>query len=492
MKAIFGIDLGTTTTVVSRYNIGGSPEAVTLWNGESFIHSAIYFDAINPDEPSLFGDAVRDLVGGNQEGAFSQYKRDIGTDRYYAAHGKKYTPCDLTRTMLERLLKHLISEGDDVSSLTITVPANFSDKARTQTIQAAFDAGFPEPIQVIDEPTAAGLYYVHTAAVPLSGKYLVYDFGGGTLDVSVLEVNGRKVDVIMSHGVGELGGMDLDKIVYELIQNEFFKLKGERFTVNDAGFSVTQAEKVKEQLSELPSKTINIYSLKHGKVNINISRAQFTEAARQIFDKSFDCVENVLRLAFLDKSEINGVFMAGGTSNIPELEHRLEKFFGFAPVRKNPSRAIALGAAVYSAYTILIDSPERLGGEQRARLGDMTLVEACPYFLGTTAQTNDGYEFNSILIRKGMPRPASITESYYVLEDNQESIRCDVTQHSRDTSDVSDPDLTRIFDQYLQLPLGRKAGDEIRVTFSYDRNGVFKGVFLDVESGVSTEFEGNL
>jgi molecular chaperone DnaK len=491
MKAIFGIDLGTTTTVASRFNIGGSPEAVTLWNGESFIHSAIYFDSSNPDEPSLFGDAVRDVVG-VQEGAFSQYKRDIGTDRYYAAHGRKYTPCDLTRMMLERLLKHLISEGDDVCSLTITVPANFSDKARTQTIQAAFDAGFPEPIQVIDEPTAAGLYYTYTAPVPLCGKYLVYDFGGGTLDVSVLEVDGLKVDVLMSHGVPKLGGMDLDQIVYELIQDEFYKLKGERFTVDDTGFSVAQAEKTKEQLSESQSRPISIFSTKHGRVNVSISQAKFTEAARPIFDMSFDCVENVLKLAFLDKSEINGVFMAGGTSNIPELGHRLEKFFGFAPIRKNPSRAIALGAAVYAAYTTNIDNPERLGGQQKARLGDMTLVETCPYFLGTTAQTNDGYEFNSILLRKGMPRPASITESYYVLEDNQESIRCDVTQHSRDTSDVSDPDLTRIFDQYLQLPLGRKAGDEIRVTFSYDRNGVFKGVFLDVESGVSTEFEGNL
>lgn len=491
MKAIFGIDLGTTTTVASRFNIGGSPEAVTLWNGESFIHSAIYFDSSNPDEPSLFGDAVRDVVG-VQEGAFSQYKRDIGTDRYYAAYGRKYTPCDLTRIMLERLLKHLISEGDDICSLTITVPANCSNKARMQTIQAAFDAGFPEPIQVIDEPTAAGLYYAYTSPVPLSGKYLVYDFGGGTLDVSVLEVNGLKVDVLMSHGVPKLGGMDLDEIVFELIQNEFFNLKGERFTVDDTGFNVTQAEKIKEQLSESQSRTVSIFSIKHGKVNINITQTQFIAAARTIFDKSFDCVEDVLRSAFLDKSEINGVFMAGGTSNIPELERRLEKFFGFAPVRKNPSRAIALGAAVYAAYTTNIDNPKRLGGEQRARLGGMTLVETCPYFLGTTAQTNDGYEFNSILLRKGMPRPASITESYYVLEDNQESIRCDVTQHSSDTSDVSDPSLTRIFDQYLQLPLGRKAGDEIKVTFSYDRNGVFKGVFLDVESGVSTEFEGNL
>ena len=127
--------------------------------------------------------------------------------------------------MLARQLTHLKQEYHEVGSLAITVPANFLNKARQQTIQAALDAGFPSPIRVIDEPTAAALYYVHTSPVPMEGTYLVYDFGGGTLDVSIMEVSGRDIQVKMSHGVARLGGMDLDKVAYDLIQQKLSEFK---------------------------------------------------------------------------------------------------------------------------------------------------------------------------------------------------------------------------------------------------------------------------
>jgi molecular chaperone DnaK len=491
MGAIIGIDLGTTTTVAARFNAGGDPEVITLWNDSVFVHSAFRFDSDNPDEPADIGEGARDAVG-IQEGAFSQYKREMGTDKFYEAHGRTYTPSGLTQKMLSRLLKHLMTEYAEVSALAITVPANFPDKARRQTIEAAFAAGFPEPIQMIDEPTAAALFQTHTSPIPLKGKYLIYDFGGGTLDVSVIEVNGDDIQVLMSDGVPELGGMDLDKIVFDLIQDEFFKIKGERFDVDDAGFNITQAEKIKEQLSSSPSKTISIFSSKHGRVNVTITQAAFIQAATPLFDKSFACVERVLNLAFLYKSEIEGIFLAGGTSNIPELSRRLEMMFGKPPVRRSPAQSIALGAAVFAAYRAYVEKPELLGPEQIAKLRDMSLIEVCPYFLGTTAETDDGNDFNSVLLRKGSPRPASVTADYYVLEDDQAYIRCDVTQCLDDTQDLNHPALTRIFDEYMPLAPGRKKGDKIQVTFTYDANGVFRGEFLDVEGNQLVEFEGNL
>jgi molecular chaperone DnaK (HSP70) len=120
------------------------------------------------------------------------------------------------------------------------------------------------------------------------------------------------------------------------------------------------------------------------------------------------------------------------------------------------------------------------------------LVEVCPYYLGTTAETNEEVEFNSVILRKGDPRPASMSMDFYVMEDGQETIRCDVTQCREDTQDLDHPDLARIFDEYMPLPAGSRKGDKLQVTFTYDSNGVFKGEFVDVESGKLTEFEGNL
>jgi molecular chaperone DnaK len=491
MGAIIGIDLGTTTTVAARFNAGGEPEVVSLWNNENFIHSAFFFEADNPDEPAQIGEIARDAAG-IQEGAFSMYKRDIGTEIFYNAHGRFYTPEGLTKLMLERLLKHLMTEFGEVSSLAITVPANFFNMARTQTVQAAFDAGFPSPIQVIDEPTAAALFHAHTSPMPLDGNYLVYDFGGGTLDVSIVNICGGDIQVVRSDGVAKLGGMDLDQVVFDLIQAEFLRIKGENFSIDDTGFNIPQAEKIKEQLSSSQSRTVSIFSSKHGHVKVTVTQSAFVAASKDIFDKSFACVERVLNAAYMDKHEISGVFMAGGTSFIPELERRLTELFGFPPVRRSPSQAIALGAAVFAAHRAYSEQPGLLGPEQIAKIKDKSLVEVCPYYLGTTAETNEEVEFNSVILRKGDPRPASMTMDFYVMEDGQETIRCDVTQCREDTQDLDHPDITRIFDEYMPLPAGSRKGDKLQVTFSYDSNGVFKGEFLDVESGKLTEFEGNL
>ncbi len=491
MAAIVGIDLGTTTTVAARFNEAGMPEVVTNWKGQAFIHSAFWFSKDNAYEPADIGDIARGLVG-VEEGAFSQYKRDMGTDVRYEAHGRQYTPQKLTEIMLARQLGHLKQEYHGVGSLAITVPANFLDKARQQTIQAAIDAGFPTPIRVIDEPTAAALYYVHTSPSPMEGTYMVYDFGGGTLDVSIMEVSGKDVQVKMSHGLARLGGMDLDRIAYDLIQAKFLAKTGESFTVEDAGFNVVQAEAVKEQLSSLMSRPVEIFSTKHGIVKLTISQEEFIAAAKPIFDQSIRCVEEALELSHLRTSDISGVFMAGGTSNIPELKKRLQALFGFEPVRRNPSQAIALGAAIFAGYKAYTQLPAMLAPTQQAQLEDMNLVQSCPCFLGTSSTSNDGHEYNTILLRKGMPRPVSVTEVFYVMDDDQEVIRCDVTQSEVDTQDLEHPTLTRLFDQDMPLPPGKREGDELHVTFSYDENGVFKGTFLDPDTGESVDFEGNL
>jgi molecular chaperone HscA len=286
--------------------------------------------------------------------------------------------------------------------------------------------------------------------------------------------------------------MDLDRIAYDLIQAKFLAKTGEPFTVEDAGFNVVQAEAVKEQLSALMSRPVEIFSTKHGIVKLTITQDEFIAAAKPIFDRSIRCVEEALSLSHLRPSDVSGVFMAGGTSNIPELKKRLHSLFGFEPVRRNPSQAIALGAAIFAGYKAYTQLPAMLAPSQQAQLEDMNLVQSCPCFLGTTSMSLDGHEFNTILLRKGMPRPVSVTETFYVMDDDQDVIRCDVTQSEVDTQDLDHPTLTRLFDQDMPLPPGKREGDEIKVTFSYDENGVFKGTFLDPDTGETVDFEGNL
>ena len=264
MGAIIGIDLGTTTTVAARFNEAGHPEVLPSWvSNRAFTHSAFWFNAENPDVPSYIGDLARSLVG-VEEGAFREYKRHMGTGFTYTAHGRTYSPQKLTQLMLERYQQHIVNDYGSIDSVAITVPANFRDAARQQTIQAAQDAGYPQPIHVIDEPTAAALYYAFTSPVPLEGNYVIYDFGGGTLDVSVVSVSGLDVEVKMSDGVAQLGGMDLDRIVHELLNEKFQAATGSPLTPEDSGMHIAQTESLKEQLSDFPNRPYDIFSVKHG------------------------------------------------------------------------------------------------------------------------------------------------------------------------------------------------------------------------------------
>jgi molecular chaperone DnaK len=494
MGALIGIDLGTTTTVAARFNEAGHAEIVPSWvDGLAFTHSAFWFERQNPDHPTTIGKVARELAG-VEEGAFLEYKRHMGTEHVFTAHGRTYSPQKLTQLMLERYRKLILDSHGDIGSLAITVPANFRDAARQQTLQAALDAGFPQPIQVIDEPTAAALYYAYTSQVPLEGNYLIYDFGGGTLDVSVVTVSGLDVEVRMTDGVAQLGGMDLDRLVFELVSEKFFEAKGVRLSSEDCGFNVEQAEALKEELSEFPQRSLNLYSVQHGKVRVTVTQQEFVERARPLFLQSMACVDRTLDQAGFAPEAIDGVFMAGGTSSIPELRRLLAEKFGCEPIRRNPSQSIALGAAIYAGYRGLSRRPQMLAPEQVAKLNEMEVTQSCPHFLGTTAVDREGQEYNSILIRKGDARPISVTETYYVTHDGQEDVRCDVTQCTFRTLNLDNVNLTRIFDEYMPIADAQE-GDEIHVTYSYNENGVFEGAFHfpgPDGDGPTIKFKGNL
>ena len=484
---IIGIDLGTTTTVVSRINEAGKPELIPNWDSQPFTHSAIWFSKDSPLQP-IIGASARE-VAGVEEGAFKEYKRDMGTDRIYQAHGVGHSPTELSALMLRKQLEHIENAfGQKVDMVVITTPANFLNEARAATIAAAKAAGFPEPITTIDEPTAAALFYADSEIIPLNGYYLVYDFGGGTLDVTVLEAKGKDIKVKYSLGVAQLGGKDFDEKLRNLIGQKFKAKTGQAMDLVDTSFTDFSAEKVKHRLTEAEKHDFKINSMTHGQVAISITRAEFEVEISALITQAEFCLEGSLDKAGLKFSDIKGIYMAGGTSKIPSVQRSVERLSGIKPKIRQPEQSISLGAALYAAYKLGVRKPQALSPEVRANVGAIKVQDAVQYFLGTLANRTgtDGTKTlsNSIILRKGDPLPAKQTKSYYVMRDGQPVISIEVTQCAYETDDKDEVTvLGEDEDQILTLGPGAKQGDEIQVTFEIDENGAFKGHFKDIRSG---------
>ena len=484
---IIGIDLGTTTTVVSRINEAGKPELIMNWDNQPFTHSSIWFTKDSPLQP-VIGSTARENAG-VEEGAFKEYKRDMGTERVYQAHGKQYTPTELSALMLRKQREHIENTcGQKVDMVVITTPANFLNEARAATIAAAKAAGFPDPITTIDEPTAAALFYADSESAPLDGHYLVYDFGGGTLDVTVLEAKAKDIKVKYSMGVAQLGGKDFDETLRNLISQKFKEKTGATMEVNDTGFSDFDAEKVKYKLSEVEKHDFKVNSMNHGKVAVSVTRAEFEEQISALITQAEFCLEGALEKAGLKFADIKGVYMAGGTSKIPAVQRSVERLTGQKPKIRQPEQSISLGAALFAAYKLGSRRPQALSPEVQANVGTIRVQEAIPYFIGTLAgtYTKDGNRVinNSVILRKGQPLPAKSTKTYFVPRNGMSELSVDVTQCAFET--IERDDVTMLADDSMPLGPDSEEGDKIEVTFEIDGNGLFHGTFKDVRTGKSS------
>lgn len=483
---IIGIDLGTTTTVVSRINEAGRPEIITNWDSQPFTHSALYFPKESPRQP-IIGSSAREVVG-VEEGAWKEYKRDMGTERVYHAHGEKYTPTELSALMLRKQREHIENTfGQKVDMVVITTPANFLSEARAATVAAAKAAGFPDPITTMDEPTAAALYYADSEPAPLNGHYLVYDFGGGTLDVTVLHAQGKDIKVKYSMGVAQLGGKDFDERLRGLIAKKFKEKTGSVMDVADTGFNDFEAEKVKHRLTEAEKADFRVRSMEHGQVSLSVTRSEFEEEISALITQAEFCLEGALEKAGLKMADIKGVYMAGGTSKIPAVQRSVERLTTLKPKVRLPEQAISLGSALYAAYKLGLRTPSALSPEVRANVGSIRVQDVAPYFIGTLVarRTSAGERIivNAVLIPKGAPLPAKVTKQYYVHSDGAKTINVDVTSCPYETEDREE--VAMLADQEMDLGANAEQGDPIDVTFEINENGQFEGIFKAVKSGNS-------
>ena len=476
-KHIIGIDLGTTTTLVARFNEAGKSEITNNAEGSAITPSVIQLDSSGD---VIVGTEAKKFVGIGEPNVFSEFKREMGTDKSWLIDNKNVTPIQLSALLLKKVVADYAEQFGQPDTVVITWPANYRNEQREATKEAAKRAGLKVEY-FIEEPTAAALYYATDK--PLSGKYLVYDFGGGTFDVTLIEAQGNDITVLYQDGVQQLGGKDLDNALLKIIGDKFRAKTSDEFDAVDCNFSKLDIESAKHTLSTKDKTQIRLVSAKHGPIVIDLTRDEFEAGISHLVSQAEMACENVLRCGKDDpsqhvkKSDIKEIFMAGGTSRVPAMQASVERLFGKKPTVKNPDQAIALGAAIYAAI-----NTQGLSGLQKAAVADIDVSLITPHFFGTTVLEDDGNDtYNDTLIAKGEKLPFKVTKTFVTAGNNQTNVKCNVTQsaiHERNSLYVSE-----IWKGDLPLPPGRPAGQPIEVTYEYDINGMMQCSFKDVQTG---------
>lgn len=486
MTNLVGIDLGTTNSAIALFDRTGNPRILPNSDGEHMTPSAVFLPVGSPTTP-LIGKYAKEQRSIYPDRVFLDFKRqmdshepvknDAGEIRQ--VDGISMTAAELSTLVLRKIAMDVKKTIGEISEAVITVPANFANEARNATLAAGRAAGLTVK-HIINEPTAALFYYA--SQKPINGTVMVYDFGGGTLDVTIAHVADKSVEIIASEGDPKLGGTDFDHKLDALIRQKFLAATGIGFIpgTHEPG---KIAEDYKKQLSTLGEINVQITG-PNGRTILPVTRSEFESATNTLITRADLLVEAALTSADTKASDILDVYLVGGSSRMPMVQEHLHRIFGKPPIcHVNPDEVVALGAALYAGFKA---ESGTLNPAQTSAVRPLALQEVANHFFGTISLERDGgvaAPRNSIIIRKGEALPCEKTETYYTVNHNQISVDCQVTQSN---IEEKDPQFVRtIFDGLLgPLPANRAPGRPIRVTFSYDTNQVMHCVFEDVDSGI--------
>jgi molecular chaperone DnaK len=473
MAAFIGIDLGTTFSAVATLDDTGRPSIVHNSDGRNLTPSCV----AENDGTIVVGEFARRTYGNTPDKAAARFKREMGSGRIWRVGQHEFSPTELSTFVLKKLLQDTTAAIGAIGQAVVTIPANFANEAREATMAAAKAAGLDVQF-IINEPTAAALYYAFKSGEELHGNYAVYDLGGGTFDVSIIRVEGQNVDVLASNGVTKLGGDDFDEALISIVARKYKEATGEEMDRQD--FSKNDAEQEKISLSQRQRTTIRV-----ARHLIEINRADLEEAISSRVTQAEMLCEATLDEAGIQAGDIRTVFLAGGSTRIPLVKESIKRVFGQEPVSTvNVDEVVALGAALYAAYR---GDQSKLSPVQKKAIQKIKVAESTTKCFGTLSMTYDSARgqprlVNAILINKGDRIPCSVTKSFYTIHDGQVEVDCSITES---TAPETDPKFVRVVWQgMLDLPANRPKEQEIRVTYSYDENQIMSCNFVDVSSGL--------
>ena len=467
MSKIIGIDLGTTNSCVAVME-GGKPTVIANTEGARTTPSVVAFTKTGE---RLVGEPAKRQAVTNAEKTIASIKRDMGTDHGRTIDGKKYSPQQISAMIPQKLKADAESYlGEKVTEAVITVPAYFNDAQRQATKDAGKIAGL-DVKRIINEPTAAALAY--GLDNEKEQKIMVYDLGGGTFDVSIIEIGDGVIEVLATNGDTHLGGDDFDNKIIQWMLDEFKKAEGVDLSGDKMAMQRLKeaAEKAKKELSSAMTTNINLPFItataegpKH--FDMNLTRAKFDELTRDLVDKTAIPVQNAMKDAGLNYSDLGQVLLVGGSTRIPAVQDKVRALTGKEPSKSlNPDECVAIGASIQGG---------KLAGDAGA--GDILLLDVTP--LSLSIETMGGVATR--LIERNTTIPTKKSQIFSTAADNQTAVDINVVQGERQFAKDNKSLGQFRLDGIAPAPRGIP---QIEVTFDIDANGIVNVSAKDLGTG---------
>ncbi|MBN4046960.1 Hsp70 family protein [bacterium AH-315-P13] len=502
-KITLGIDLGTTYSAVAYVDEHGDAKIIQNTNGNRITPSVVFFEE---EDNIIVGQNAKDEMELSPESVVSFVKREMGKSKDdvrkeenfgepkpYDFFGKRYTPEEISSLILIKLKNAAETEfqGQEITDVVITVPAYFDDSEKKATKDAGKMAGF-NVLQVINEPTAAAIAYGVSKAGETAQKVFVFDLGGGTFDVTILDIvlnNGAKeINIIQSDGDHRLGGKDWDDKIIEYVAEEFINQFGDdpRDDIDAMANLREKSEKVKKSLSD-KNKNKLLVNYNGNKINVEITKDKFEEITTDLMSRIEGLCDSVLSLSKLNWSDIDTVLLVGGSTRMPMVQNLLKRISG-KEIRTdlvNPDECVAKGAAILSTIIpIPIPDPDngnnpvekKLTQAQMDNIGHIKVNDATNHTFGIVTLGSDGKDVVSQMITKGTTTPFKFTDMFETNAENQTNIFLQIKE-----GESANPDNVKTI-QEATFPIVNPlpAGSPIEITFDLAADGMLTVIGKDI------------